>query len=363
MQSGEQLAYLGGIVDGDGYLKITRNCRESSLNRAYHSIMVGIQQMRPSEAVVLFANTFGGRVKSYPTLDQRLMARSEVRGRRAETTVRRLLPYLLIKRKQAFVVLEAARVKFHESKIPRTTGIEEELGAFRRDLIALHEGRPIPTNGPNSLPAMALGLEDMTPEALGWTVGQTFAYLAGIMDSDGSFRVETRRVPEMRSGLHYRISIRRAQVAPSPAVKLLAKTFGGSLSIKKSKHPNLRHLDFWSLHDRSAVPAIESLLPHLRVKWREAVLLLELRRLKERRKDGLTEWVHPNRWHTAVTMRKRCYTPEQVSEFERIHRAVQALHSGETAATTGTPGGADPDSTSVDPPELVGSAQDVEVNP
>jgi hypothetical protein len=83
----------------------------------------------------------------------------------------------------------------------------------------------------------------------------------------------------------------------------------------------------WSLHDRTAVSAIVALLPFLVVKEEEALLLLELRRLKAQGKEGLTEWNHANRWRDSVKMRKRCYTNEQVDKFERLFQAIHWLHA------------------------------------
>src|SRR2546422_3741445 len=57
-----------------------------------------------------------------------------------------------------------------------------------------------------------------------------------------------------------------------------------------------------------AEPAIRALLPYLVVKKTEALHLLQLRRLKAEGKQGVTEWVHANRWRDSVRMRKRCYT-------------------------------------------------------
>jgi hypothetical protein len=94
---------------------------------------------------------------------------------------------------------------------------------------------------------------------------------------------------------------------------------------------NCRDLVIWSLYDRAAEPVMEGLLPYLVVKHAQALLLLELRRLKARGKKWTTLWKHPNRWRYSVTMRKRCYTSEQVAEFERIFRKVRSLHSGEPA--------------------------------
>jgi hypothetical protein len=212
----------------------------------------------------------------------------------------------------------------------------DRLAALREALRLEHEGACHRPTLHFPVHASLHGYAQLGPAELGWTQRQVHAYLAGLMDSDGSFRTEKRAVRGMRSP-HYRINIRCAQVAPSPAIELLAKTFGGSMGIRHEKRPNSRDLATWSLHDKAAVPAIRSILPFLVVKQTEAWLLLELRGLKERGKGGLTEWVHANRWHDQVQMRKRCYTTDQVASFERIHRAIQELHSGGIAKTSSLP--------------------------
>ena len=87
-------------------------------------------------------------------------------------------------------------------------------------------------------------------------------------------------------------------------------------------------------YDRAAVPAIDSLLPHLVVKNAEAGFLLERRRLAEEGQRGTRGWVHPNRWHERVTMKKRCYTQGPVASFERTFRAGHEIHSGTSAGST-----------------------------
>jgi len=261
----------------------------------------------------------------------------------AEAALKSLLPYLLVKGKQALLLVEFNSIKAapkrgsvtysfqHRWGFPVTahrrcfsTDQLEEMDGVRARLIATHEGREGPLNGVEV---------PVTPEEKArdhWTREETLAYLAGIMDSDGNFRVVKMRVPEMLWP-HYRINIRASQVTPSPAIELLAKTFGGKMTIWRTTRPNHRDLVGWGLHDGRAAAAINALYPYLVVKKHEAELLLELRQLKAQGKKGLTEWDHPNRWHTSVTMRKRCYTSDQVAEFERIHREVQALHSGRSA--------------------------------
>ena len=87
---------------------------------------------------------------------------------------------------------------------------------------------------------------------------------------------------------------------------------------------------------QAAEPAIRALLPYLVVKKTEALHLLELRWMKAQGKNGLTEWVHANRWQASVRMRKRCYTFEQIAEFERIFLRVQHMHSPDRRSFTTT---------------------------
>ncbi|MFQ5553254.1 MAG: hypothetical protein ACE5EW_06010 [Thermoplasmata archaeon] len=126
---------------------------------------------------------------------------------------------------------------------------------------------------------------------------------------------------------HYRIKIAAAQVAPSPAIELLAEVFGGTIRVRNYDGPSYKAMTRWSLYDKSAVPALEALLPHLVIKTPQARLLLQMRQLKAKGKLGTTEWVHKTRWQRPIKMRKRCYSPEQVREFDRLYRIVKALHN------------------------------------
>lgn len=158
------------------------------------------------------------------------------------------------------------------------------------------------------------------------------SYLAGIMDSDGYFKIERRKVRGMLNP-YYRIAMGVSQVAPSPAIELLARTFGGNVKLREAKRDTQRPLYTWRIYDRMAVPALEALLPFLVNKAPEARILLRVRELKAQGKLGLTEWVHANRWRPHVKMRKRCYTPEQVAELDTLYQTLKALHAGRTPFT------------------------------
>ena len=272
----------------------------------------------------LFALVFDGKVTLYPSSAGALMARCELHGQKCAAATRRLLPYLLIKKNQALVSLDVGRLR-REAQAGSAEGYAR-LESARQTALSLNDGSW--TRSGNLLPVAAVlrGYGRLGPVELGWTKREIHAYLAGVVDSDGNLRIEKKRVRDML-GPNYRINIRCAQVVPSPALELFAKTFGGRLAVRKSQSPNERDLISWSLHDRAAMRAVEALALHVIVKLAEANLLPDLRHLKAEGKHGETEWVHANRWRDSVKMRKRCYTSEQVAAFERIYRAVQALHS------------------------------------
>src|SRR5207249_10522008 len=112
MPPGEVLAYLAGIVDGDGYFKVSRTYRTSGTVHPYYATTVGVSQLWPGEAVRTFATVFEGVIMDPKKISVgRLMARCEIRGSKAESAARRLLPFLQLKREQAILLREIGRLR------------------------------------------------------------------------------------------------------------------------------------------------------------------------------------------------------------------------------------------------------------
>lgn len=107
-----------------------------------------------------------------------------------------------------------------------------------------------------------------------------YAYLAGAMDSDGSFGIK-------RSTYHLRVRgdavnpifYERAslkQVTPEIPM-LLKEAFGGSLRLNKGGTENSKPLHGWEATAKQAAEAVRLMRPYLRVKAAQADALLELR--------------------------------------------------------------------------------------
>ena len=321
---------LGGVLDSDGFFTIVRD-RSYNPKSPYYRIKLGVKQLWPGQGLRFIASVLGGRVAlegRHP--GQRNMARWELYTTNARAAILRVADYLLLKRPQADLLLET----FHllDGNSAPDGILRKQVERNRRKIQSLNrhknpDSAGVRTKGSSGPPNLNIASEQPRCKV---------AYLAGVMDSDGSFKIEKRRVKAMINP-HYRIKIGAAQVAPSPVIELLAETFGGKLRVRNYDGPSYRSMSRWSLFDRSAVPALEALLPYLVLKAPQARLLLQLREMKAKGKLDTTEWVHPTRWHRPIKMRKRCYSKAQVRAFDRLYRTVKALHADSPPLTLPRP--------------------------
>src|SRR2546428_6061427 len=206
MLRGETLAYLAGIVDGDGYFKVSRTYRTSGTVHPYSAATVGVSQLWPGEGVRIFAAAFGGFIEDPRKISVgRWMARCEVRGSKADRAARRLLPFLQLKRDQPILLLEMGRLRPVRVRVRDLGAACSEMEEVRQALRRSHDGIDRAGKLGPSLPSFE-GYHQLTPEQLGWTRKQLLSYLAGIIDSDGNLRIVKRR-GKRRIRPHFQINI------------------------------------------------------------------------------------------------------------------------------------------------------------
>lgn len=237
------LAYLAGVLDSDGYVKISVQ-KALRMRLTGYATIIGVSQLWPSEAINLFEETFGG--KKYGPMRKpgsRAMVRWEVRDCISEIALSELAPFVLVKDEQAKLLLKfiGLKTKISETVLRLNSGMSPllqtlvrnrfaaefvpDLDATRRKMIALNEGLGIPE------PTLEAQKASLPSKIERWTREQIFSYLAGVMDSVGNFKIERKVVPGMINPF-YRVCVRAAQVIPSPAIELFARTFGGNVAIK-----------------------------------------------------------------------------------------------------------------------------------
>lgn len=126
------------------------------------------------------------------------------------------------------------------------------------------------------------------------------AYLAGTIDADGSITIFKQwiknRDPSKTRGRkndYYTGIVSLSEVHPV-VPQLLAETFGGRAKFYPyHTRPKNRSTWQWMVTNRKAAQTAEMLLPYLRLKRRNAEVLIEFQKQMDRSRGG---WVSPEMW-------------------------------------------------------------------
>lgn len=150
----------------------------------------------------------------------------------------------------------------------------------------------------------------------------TLAYLAGVLDSDGTIGVK-RNTYSMRvigdSGqptYSERIHIRQVERG---ALDLFAATFGGNIGVTDPSAKRGRPLWNWGQTDKKAAATLAALLPYLRIKRAQAENCLALRAVKEQSKVAR---VARGRGHVGAASR----SPDISEQMESIYLRAKDLN-------------------------------------
>lgn len=148
------------------------------------------------------------------------------------------------------------------------------------------------------------------------------AYLAGVIDSDGTIGVKrstyAMRVRGDAAVPMYSERIALRQVTPE-VVDILAEHFGGSRRIEAPQAPTRRPMFSWTATDLKAHTALVALRPFLRIKAAQADNAIALRQVKTDSRHARTA---VGRGHVGGSAR-----PQAFSEaMESIYQTAKSLN-------------------------------------
>jgi hypothetical protein len=156
------------------------------------------------------------------------------------------------------------------------------------------------------------------------------AYLAGVMDSDGCFTIirntYAQRVRGDAKCPVYQESASIKQVEPQ-AIELLKPRYGGCCYLE---HPEKgRPLYKWEGRNRVAIALVRDLLPYLRIKRKQAELLLALRATKDDAR--LRQAAH---WYGPADPKKPAYLLTEAAALKNTspESIRQAIRNGSVPA-------------------------------
>lgn len=114
------------------------------------------------------------------------------------------------------------------------------------------------------------------------------AYVAGLVDGEGWIGLATN------SGETYRARVTIGMTLPAKAILAqLQEQWGGSLKMSRAATERWAEAWAWTLSGAEAEPFLIALQPHLRIKKRQTVLVLEVERLRSelpKRPNGSAGW-------------------------------------------------------------------------
>ena len=114
-----QVAYIAGLIDGEGSLESQRQMQKGAVTPIF-TLRLSFTFATP-EPITTVAGWLGGAPKVYPATSPNRQPRwrFHIKNRIALPLLRRAIPHLILKRQQAELVLEIDRVRSIHS-IPRT---------------------------------------------------------------------------------------------------------------------------------------------------------------------------------------------------------------------------------------------------
>jgi hypothetical protein len=126
------------------------------------------------------------------------------------------------------------------------------------------------------------------------------AYAAGLLDGEAYIGIK-KNPPKpgsdrVSASYHHCIQVR---MVDEGAIKFLSDLFGGSYSLEKPHAAKGRPLYCWALGNKRAVYALAKVLPYLRVKRRQAEVVLEFAHLRQRSYNFKTKVVGYKRFPNA----------------------------------------------------------------
>lgn len=170
------------------------------------------------------------------------------------------------------------------------------------------------------------------------TERETLAYLAGIIDGEGCIRIKKAKAYRCqgRTTASYHAAI-QVRMVERGALDLLEQTLGGWHY--REDRPTCRSgraLHCYQATDQSAAGIIRKLLPFLRIKRRQALLVLKLVRLKARSGRHRTKVTgtrnFPNQHGTARTVNNLSLSDEFVGWCESLYLRCKKLNAVGVAA-------------------------------
>lgn len=156
-----------------------------------------------------------------------------------------------------------------------------------------------------------------------------YAYLAGVIDSDGYITIKRLsyniRVAKDSTNATYSEMVGIKQTS-NEAIVLINELFGGHLGIEKPNTPNGKPLYRCQLTNKKAVEFIKCIYPYLRIKKKQAEILLRLRELNETAKTNGGKIEMMGRWGKVIEVTRYKVSADIIQQKESLRDQIRLLN-------------------------------------
>lgn len=266
-----KLAYLAGALDGDGSFSLIKGTSSSSISPLYYPMIQFANAKK--EMIDLFHDEFGGSVnlrRAYTAKDGRERKISHQwkleKAPKCLPFLETIIPHLIIKKQRA---------EFLRDYIINNPFIRGS-NRLSNDTLALRERAYLKMRSLNDNPDTSGELYSKAKRKNSYE-DYFWAYVAGIMDTDGSFSLkrEIRTTGGSKSPV-FTVSILLSQVDCRAIYHIMNNFVGGNMMVIKSKSTASGFCYRFSITSRkSAILFLQRCIPFLYIKKDVAQKLLE----------------------------------------------------------------------------------------
>ncbi len=303
------LGYLAGLVDGEGYVALAKIRRP---NRAPEYCLRLVIYNTNREILTQVQRSWGGTLSAVGQRHPRWKPSFAIiwTNAAAAELLRYLAPYLRIKSRQADLLLSYQNRVHGTDRPRRPDGSLRPLPArerLRREALFRQLKRL------NTRDKAIRGRQSRGPLRNGPPGPPSPRYVAGLVDGEGSLMI-VRSKAGGRRNLDYRARVSISNT-DTHVLETIRGRFGGMLEDQPPRKPrwNRQQQLIWS--EGMGEPLLQSLLPHLRIKQRQARLLLDFMAHKRGTQQG-----HVGKYFAPLCV-------ETMALREAFYREVSALNA------------------------------------
>jgi|WetSurMetagenome_2_1015567.scaffolds.fasta_scaffold204770_2 hypothetical protein len=260
------LAYFAGYLDGDGCFFLGKTIQRQKNIVVYEYCLQIVSVKR--EVLDKFSTIFGGHVRQkQKRLNHKIPYAWALKGKKACTICALILEMLVDKKIACDCLIEMSKTisqRYWKEK--------DQILIDKRENIIKRIKKDRDMNGfvtKESIESLNNSKKTIQP------IPRDYAYLAGLIDSEGCFRVKTWK-PKKRPNKVYAICLEIGNTK-LPIMPWLIKRFGGSIVFVAAK-PNKKAAAIWSISANSLYEILPMIYPFLMNKKAVCEKLIEFQK-------------------------------------------------------------------------------------